>query len=76
MRPASHVLARGLVVEVLAEVGEPPPHDPLAKPDRRGDLAALGHSPNRASIDTEEFRHLADADNRDIGHSIPDLIHE
>jgi hypothetical protein len=76
MGPASHVFAGGFVVEVFAQVRQPPPHHPLAKPDRRGDLATLSHAPDGAGIDAQQFCHLADADHRDIGHSIPDLIHE
>ncbi len=66
MRPASHVLAHGLKVKVLTQVAQPPPHDPLAQPVRGGHIAALGHPPNRASIDAEDFRHLADVDHRNI----------
>jgi hypothetical protein len=48
----------------------------MTQPDWGGELAPLGHSPNRARIDAEEFRHLANVDDRDVRLSNLKFIHE
>jgi hypothetical protein len=61
---------------MFTEIRKPPPHDPLAKPDRRGDLAALSQSPDGAGVDAQQFCHLADVDHRDVRLSNLKFIHE
>lgn len=65
-----------MTLELLAQVSESPAHDPLAQPDRRGDLTLLAHPPDTANADAQELRHLADIDDRDLRLSILKFIHE
>lgn len=65
-----------MALEVVAQVGESPAHDPITQPDWRGDLTLLAHPPDAANADAQELRHLADIDDRDLRLAILKFIHE